>query len=202
MKIKNIVFDCGNVMVRFDSEYIVKKHVSNEEDAELLASVMFDRLYFDRLDLGTITDEEIVEAYKQRLPERLHEKAVCIYSNWIYDMPEIEGMADLVKYIKETYNAPVFLLSNISKGYAEHKDEMPYLKHFDKCIFSGVCGMIKPQKEIYEYLCKECNIRPEETLFVDDSELNINGAKACGINVYLFDGDSEKLKKYIDEVLG
>lgn len=69
--IRNIVFDYGNVMIRFEPSYMVGKYVSDADDAELLERVIFDRLYWDRLDDGSISDAEVVEAVKGRIPERL-----------------------------------------------------------------------------------------------------------------------------------
>ena len=115
-KIKNLIFDFGKVMVEFEPTYMVGQYVSDEEDKALLSEVIFDRLYWDPLDDGSISDEEVILACKARLPERLHSVTETVYYNWIYNIPEIEGMSALVKDIKETYGIPVYLLSNISKS--------------------------------------------------------------------------------------
>lgn len=195
--IKNAVFDFGQVMVRFEPSYMVSKYVFDSADAALLEKIVFDRLYWDKLDAGTITDSEVVAACCQRLPERLHASAELIYYNWIYNIPEIEGMRQLVADIKKDLGVRVFLLSNISTYFADHSNEIPCLSEFEKCIFSAVCGYTKPQCEIFAHLCKECGIIPEETVFIDDSEKNIKGAEAFGIKGYLFDGDIEKLRSYL-----
>lgn len=198
--IKNVVFDYGNVMIHFEPSYMVGCYVTDPDDAALLTEVVFDRLYWDKLDEGTITDEEIIEAVKERIPERLWDVSEKIYYNWIYNLPEVEGMNALVKHVKDELGARVFLLSNISIYFAEHAHEKRELDVFEKCIFSSVVGHIKPHADMFDYLCRECDIKPEETLFVDDSEKNIKGAEAFGINGYLFDGDSKKLREYIDSL--
>ena len=114
--IKNVVFDFGKVIVYFDPLYMAGKYSENEADTRLLAEVVFDRLYWDKLDAGTISDEQVVEACKARLPKRLHDAAEKTYYNWIYNIPEIEGMTDLVKRVRDEYGARVFLLSNISSS--------------------------------------------------------------------------------------
>ena len=199
--IKNVVFDFGQVMVRFEPSYMVGKYVSDKEDAALLEEVVFDRLYWDKLDAGTITDEEVVNACLARLPKRLHTYVPDIYYQWIYNIPEIEGMGDLVDDIKATYGVRVFLLSNISTYVADHAREIPVLSKFEKCIFSSVCGSVKPDREIFEYLCTSCGISAKETVFVDDNEKNIRGARDFGITGYLFDGDVNALRKYLDKIL-
>ena len=198
--IRNIVFDYGNVMIRFEPSYMVGKYVSDADDAELLERVIFDRLYWDRLDDGSISDAEVVEAVKVRIPERLWSVAEEIYYNWVYNLPEIDGMSDLVRHVKDELSARVFLLSNISTYFADHASEREELEPFERCIFSAVVGHTKPHADMFEYLCRECKIKPEETLFVDDSAKNIAGAEAFGIKGYLFDGDSKRLREYIDSI--
>ena len=199
--IKNVVFDFGQVLVHFIPAYMVGKFVQDGQDSELLQQVVFDRLYWDKLDAGTITDEEVLTAIKARIPERLWRVSEEIYTRWIENIPEIDGMRELVGYIKEKYGVRLFLLSNISEYFAEHADEIDMLKLLDKCIFSAVCRRVKPNREIFEYLCSSCGIEAEETVFVDDNEKNICGAEAYGIRGYLFDGDVERLRSYLDGIL-
>lgn len=192
--IKNVVFDFGQVIVHFEPSYMVGQFVTDPEDAALLETVVFDRAYWDLLDAGTISDEEVLERCRQRLPERLWDVTKRIYDNWVFNIPEIEGMCDLVKQVREGYGKRVFLLSNISKYFASHADEVPSLRLFEKCIFSSVCGHVKPNPDMFAYLCRECGILPEETIFIDDNPDNIRGAQACGITGCLFDGDVGKLQ--------
>ena len=199
--IKNVVFDFGQVMIRFDPLYMTGKYIEDEGDVELVAGVVFDRLYWNPLDSGDITDEEVVRLSKERLPARLHPAVEKIYYNWIYNIPEISGMRELVLYIKEKYGIPVYLLSNISEYFSKSSDKIPALSLFDGCIFSADYKLTKPSREIFELLCNKFNLVPEETLFIDDSEINTQGAEAVGINTYLFDQNPEKLKEYIDKTL-
>ena len=199
--IKNVVFDFGQVMVHFEPSYMVGRYVTDKTDAALLEEVIFDRLYWDRLDAGTISDLEVISGCYTRLPERLHRYVPEIYYNWIYNIPEIEGMGELVDHIKKVYGVNVFLLSNISIYFASHAKEIPILSGFDKCIFSAVCGSVKPSPDIFAYLCTSCGISAGETLFIDDNKNNIKGAEDFGIKGYLFDGNAARLRSYLDEIL-
>jgi len=201
MSIKNVVFDFGQVMVHFEPSYMVGKYVEDKEDAALLEEVVFDRLYWDKLDAGTITGEKTLEECRKRLPERLWDVADTIFYNWIYNIPEIEGMKELVSYIKSRYGVKILLLSNISHYFADHANEVEALKDFDGFVFSARIGIVKPSHEIFDYLCKKFEITPSETVFVDDNRSNIEGANSFGIHGYLFDGNVEKLKCYLDEIL-
>ena len=201
MNIKNVVFDFGQVIIRFVPEIMVSPYVTDKNDKNLICAVLFDRLYWDKLDKGTITNEEVLEACRTRLPERLWDVTDKIYYNWIYNVPEIEGMRDLIIKLKEKYGVGIYLLSNISHYFVEHSHEFSIFELFDKCIYSAPLGIVKPSHEIFDYLCKACNINPREAIFIDDNASNIASAIDFGLNGYIFDGDVSKLEEYLDEIL-
>ena len=118
--IKNLVFDFGQVMIRFDPLYMTKKYIDNDADARAAAGVIFDRLYWNPLDSGDIRDEEVVRLSKERLPEKFHKAVEDIYYNWIYNIPEIDGMREIVAFVKE----------NGGLEYAERKLE----EYVDKAV--------------------------------------------------------------------
>ena len=197
---KNYIFDFGNVLIKFDPYYMVSAFVADEEDKKLLVPVIFDRLYWNGLDDGSLSHEEVKNAFLKRLPQRLHKAACDIYDNWIKNIPEIEGMSELLDQIKQK-GAKLYLLSNISNYFAENYQSVPEIveifSKFDGLVFSAPIKSTKPSREIFEHLLAKFNLKAEECFFVDDSDINIAGAKAAGIDGYLFDGDSAKLKKRI-----
>ena len=199
--IKNVIFDFGQVLVHFEPEYMVRQYIKDEADVRLVSEVLFDRLYWDRLDLGTITDKETIELSCKRLPERLWDYAEKIYWNWIYNIPEIDGMKDLIKHLKERHGVGVFVLSNISHYFADHAQEIDILNYSDGSVFSARIGITKPDRRIFDHMCKKFGLVPEETIFVDDSEKNIRAAQEFGLNGYVFDGNSQKLKEYLDKII-
>ena len=194
--IKNVVFDLGQVLFRFEPKHLVEKYVATEEDKELLANVLFSRELWDRLDAGTIEDSAVVDIAKSRLPERLHGACAMAYQNWIYNMPQIPGMREVVSRVKKM-GKKVLLLSNISKYFASHASEFDILSEFEFCFFSAEHGLTKPSREIYERLCEITQIVPEETIFIDDSQKNLDGASMIGIKTYLFDGDAKRLFDFV-----
>lgn len=198
--IRNVVFDFGQVMIHFEPDYMVGQYVTDPADAKLLSEVVFDRAYWDRLDEGTITDEDVLSGCFSRLPERLWQSAEDIYKNWIYHIPPMDGMAELVQELKDA-GYSVYLLSNISRYFVNHRAEIPVLSLFQKCIFSSDCGLVKPDAAIFKHLCDSCQILPEETAFVDDNPGNIAGATQFGIRGILFDGDASHLRKTLKAIL-
>ncbi len=198
--IRNVIFDFGQVLIGFNPIDIVRQTVKDEKDAALLADRFFDRKYWDRIDDGTLDGEELIKEAKNNIPERLHAVLPEIFYTWIYRVPYIEGMEAVVEGLRQK-GVRLFLLSNAGHYLGKHYDHFSILKGFEACLFSAPLGLLKPHREIYDHICTSYGLIPEETLFVDDNTANIEGARAYGINAYLFDGDADRLTAYLKEVL-
>ena len=198
---KNIIFDFGNVLAEFYPEKLTRACVKDEQSIKLISDVVFDRLYWNKLDDGTISDDEVKTEILKRLPDNLHESAVSVYDGWVKNLTPVKGMCELVKDLKKS-GKKLYLISNISIGFAESYSSVPWisalLSEFDGLVFSGPLHLTKPGKEIFEYLITSHCLNKEECIFIDDSELNINGAKAVGIPGYLFDGNCENLRSTLE----
>lgn len=195
---KHVIFDFGNVLIRFDPAYMTAALVSDPHDAENIRHVVFDRLYWDRLDDGTISDAEVLAAVCARLPERLHKAAQQVYLRWYEHLPEIDGMRELLHDIK-AQGRGLYLLSNISCGFAQGYASVlalrSLLSSFDGLVFSGPLGMVKPQREIFRHLLDTYGLRAEDCVFVDDSPINVEGARRAGIDAILFEGNAEDVRR-------
>ena len=198
--IENYIFDFGNVIAEFYPDKLTAPFVSSEDERKIISEVVFDRIYWDRLDDGSITDDEVKEKICARLPQDLGEVACKVYDNWINSLTPVPNMKELISDIKKS-GKKVYLLSNISRGFAQNYKNTKWiaeiLENFDGLVFSGPIGIVKPSAEIFEHLLCKYNLKAEECLFIDDSQKNINGAAASGINGYLFDGNAQKLREYI-----
>ena len=201
--IKNYIFDFGNVLCEFSPEKLTAKYIDNPDDVKTVSEVVFDRLYWDKLDNGTIDDEEVKAKIQERLPENLADCACKAYDNWVVNLPAIEGMEDVVKRV-HSRGGKLYLLSSISRGFAESYNKVPWIKDlfslFDGIVLSGTIGMVKPHREIFEYLLNTYSLKAEECIFIDDSQKNIAGAEKVGIRGYLFDGNAKRLKDYLENV--
>ncbi len=199
--IRNYIFDLGNVLVRFDPMALTSPYVSDPAVCKLISETAFDRLYWDMLDLGTITDAELKEACHTRLHPSLHSQCDAAYDHWIENLTLLPGMRELLLDAKAK-GGRVFLLSNISIGFTEQYQQVPLLRellsHFEGLVFSGPLGIAKPSREIFLHLLDTYGLKPEETIFIDDNAQNIAGAQSVGIPGYHFDGDAAKLRKYLN----
>ncbi len=196
----NYIFDLGMVLFRYDTAYMTRRYVSDERDCKLLEEVVFDRQYWDLLDRGEISDEALKAAVHTRLPDRLHEAADRIYDHWIENLIPIEGMEALIRDIKQT-EAGLYLLSNISEGFAKTYMTVPHINKvlslFDGLVFSGTVHLAKPDGAIFWYLLDRWSLDPKTALFIDDNEKIILAAKEIGLQTYRFDGDVRSLRSSI-----
>lgn len=195
------IFDFGNVLAEFYPEKLTEPYVTDINDIKYLSEAVFDRLYWDKLDAGTITDDEVKEALIKRLPENKGAVACKIYDSWVKTLTPVAGMQNLIFDLHKA-GKKLYLLSNISTGFAKSYAEVEWIKElfdcFDGLVFSAVAGKIKPNKDIFEHLLKTYNLKAEDCIFIDDSQKNIDGAKTAGISGYLFDGDAIKLREFLN----
>ncbi|MBE7043467.1 MAG: HAD family phosphatase [Ruminococcaceae bacterium] len=199
--INNYIFDFGNVLAEFYPDQLTAPFVQEPKLRKRISEIVFDRLYWDQLDDGSITDNRVKAGIRSRVSDEYVELACTVYDNWVKSLTPVVGMVQLISDICKT-DKKLYLLSNISIGFANTYGEVPWIKDlfsaFDGLVFSGPIGLVKPDKKIFEYLLNQFDLKAEECLFIDDAPKNIVGAKKVGICGYLFDGDAERLRRYLD----
>ncbi len=196
---KNIIFDFGQVLVKWDREYMTSRYVP-EPYVKEVASIIFDPMRWHAMDKGIITEEDIkteIAKYKL-LPKKIIPSAYKALDNWHNHLQPMEGMWELVGELSKEYN--IFLLSNIAISFAENckcPSLEPLFKHFSGFVFSGPLHIIKPQREIFEHLLNKYDLKAEDCTFVDDNSDNISAAESYGIKSYCFDGNAAALREFL-----
>lgn len=197
--IKNIVFDMGNVIIRFDPELFMSRLGLAEEDRRLLKRELFVSLEWSRMDRGSLTDEEAAEIVCRRVPERLHDAVRRLVGMWDRPILPVEGMYELVEELRGM-GYGIYLLSNASFRQHDYWPRVPASKFFDGTLISADVKLVKPQPEIYRLLCDKFSLVPEECVFIDDSTSNAEGAYFCGINALVFHGDAHEMRLKLNEL--
>ncbi len=183
-----VVFDLGGVLVDWDPRYLLRELMPGRE-AEmeaLLADVLNHAWNLERdkgdswaeamaaLKLGYPVWAEIFDAYTERWPETLagsHDATVAI----LHELKE--------------RRVPLYALSNWSAEMFPHAEEKyDWLELFDGVVVSGRVKMIKPDREIFDYLLDTFQLRAADLLFIDDHEPNVVAARSYGIAAHLFRG--------------
>ena len=196
--IKNIIFDMGNVLIKFDRSIFLDKVGVTGEDRELLLREVYLSLEWSMMDRGSLDETEAAERMCRRVPERLHETVRALTSEWERPILPINGVAELVKELKgKGYR--IFLISNASYRQHEYWPSIPGAEYFEDTVISADVKLVKPQPEIYLYSMYKFGIRPEESVFIDDSTPNVEGAVYSGLNGIVFHGDVEELRNRLRE---
>ena len=80
--IKNIIFDMGNVLLKFDRNYFLDAVGVRPEDQRTLMNNVYLSLEWAKMDRGSMTEAEAAASMCSRLPERLHEQAHLLVDRW------------------------------------------------------------------------------------------------------------------------
>lgn len=200
--IKNIVFDMGNVLVNYDADRVCDHFIKDAAEKKEVRAAVFASQEWLMLDMGIISEEEALKRMQSRLdtPHAKEMAAECLAHWHEYNMWPVEGMDGVVRSLKEQ-GYGIYLCSNASLRMLSCYQIIPEISLFDGILFSAEEKCVKPQKEIYQRLFEKFNLNPGECFFIDDQQLNIDGAKACGMDGYCFDDeDVEKLKSVLEKL--
>jgi len=192
--IKNVLFDMGNVLIRFDRKLFLDRLDVSEADKTMLLREVFANVEWAEMDRGTKTEETALESMCKRLPQRLHDAAETLTLHWDEPLIPIEGMYELVEELKEK-GYGIYLLSNASVRQHVYWPRIPASKFFDGTLISADVHAVKPQPEIYRLCLEKYGLNAEESFFVDDVAANIEGALNCGLSGAVFFGDVPRLRK-------
>lgn len=196
--IRNILFDMGNVLIRFDRKLFLDRLDLSEADKEILLRDVFASVDWAHMDRGTKTEAMALESMKARLPQRLHAAAEEMTLRWDEPLIPIEGMYELVEELKEK-GYGIYLLSNASVRQHAYWPRIPASRFFDGTLISADEHVMKPQPEIYRLCLQRFGLKAEESFFIDDMAHNIEGALFCGLSGAVFHGDVNRLRKDLRE---
>ena len=194
--IKNILFDMGQVLIRFDQKYFIKRLGIEDADLDLLLREVYRSVEWVQMDRGTLREEDAFRSISKRLPERLHDAAWKLICMWDRPILEVEGMYELVEELKGL-GYGIYLLSNASVRQHDYWPRIPASRFFDGKLISADVHVIKPQPEIYRLCLEKFGLQAEECFFIDDAPANIEGALCCGIAGAVFHGDAKLLRSQL-----
>ena len=193
--IRNIVFDMGNVVIRFDPPYFLDRAgITDPQDRKLIMNELFLSVEWAQMDAGTLTEETAEPLFLERFPERLHETVRALLYGWAYPGDMVPGMEELIRRLRQA-GYMIYLLSNASVAQHDYWPRFPVSKLFDGKLISCDVKKVKPCPAIYRLFTEKFSLKPEECLFIDDSAANAAGAIACGWQGIVFHGSAEELEE-------
>ena len=196
--IKNIIFDMGQVLIKWSPELLIGRLGVSAQDGKLLKAEVFGGVEWTAMDRGRLSAQEGLAQICRRLPERLHAAARALVLDWWKgELVPMDGMAELIGELKGR-GYGIYLLSNATSTLHSYFDRIPGSEHFDGKIVSADEVLLKPQHEIYERLYSRYALRPEECLFIDDSPANVDGAQCTGMDAIVFRGEVQILRRELN----
>ncbi|WP_127519569.1 HAD family phosphatase [Mesorhizobium sp. Z1-4] len=190
--IRHIVFDIGRVLIHYDPEIPFRRLIPDAQTRHWFLENVCTGDWNLEQDRG----RSIAEAEALLIGEfpAEEENIRAFYRHWnemvshAYD-DSVAIMAALVEDGRD-----VTMLTNFSaETYPRAQKMFPFLALPRGVSVSGELGLIKPDREIYDHHVSAFGLEPSATLFIDDSQKNVDGAIAAGWHAVQFTGP-EKLK--------
>jgi glucose-1-phosphatase len=178
-----IVFDIGNVLLRFDFNIAIKRitprcSASPERIVELLEPLKVE------LECGRLQGDGFLSKTAENIgfSGDLRE----LRAAWQEIFEPIEANHQLVARLRG--KVPLYLLSNTNDLHAEYfLEKYAVFESFDGAVFSHQAGMMKPDVAIYEHAVHQFALDPKTTLFIDDLLPNVQAAASLGWQIHHYE---------------
>ena len=204
--IKNILFDLGGVLYHIAYIKTIKTVKSlGIENAKEVYSQQKQSEFFDLFETGKITEEQFFYHLNLLSPKVKKEDLKAAWNTMLLGMPRENK--NLLATLKSKYN--LYLLSNANVTHIEFVKNDLLLKNgisnleqfFNKAYFSHEIGMRKPDLKTFEWVLKDAGIKPNETLFIEDSIQHIEGAKLAGLHCCHISSNEPLTQAFLDKAL-
>ena len=185
--IRNIAFDLGGVVLALSYEQAVARFEEiGLRDARRHLDAFEQKGIFGDLEAGRITTETFRKELSLLVGRTLtHDECYYAWHGYVDHVPA-RNLEALLSLRGRGYQ--VCLLSNTNPFMMEWANRdfdgqgHPISYFFDAMYLSYQCGVMKPNREIFEMMLRGQQAQPEETLFVDDGQRNVEAADALGMH--------------------
>lgn len=187
-QIRNIAFDLGGVVLALSLEGAIRTFEKmGVSDARQRLDAFQQKGVFADLEAGRISMEEFrIEMCHLTGKEITLQDSFDAWHGYVDHVPQ-QNLDTLLRLRQKGYK--VCLLSNTNPFMTMWTESQefdghghPISHYFDKLYLSYECGVMKPAPEIFHMMLKGQDAKPEETLFIDDSETNVKVAQSLGIH--------------------
>ena len=197
----DIILDMGNVLLEWNKDKILRGVVKTEKDYMILDKAIFQSGLWERLDLGTLTREELVLKVVSMIGSIYQEKVQEVVWNWPSYIEIYKEVFPLLARLKEKGHR-IFVLSNTSPVFYELLEEQlsPLNEILDGFVLSCDIKAIKPDPKMFEEILHKYQLDPVNCIFLDDVKDNTKMAESLGIKAYQVKHRSDVvdiLKSYI-----
>lgn len=178
-----VVFDIGNVLVAWDPRNLYRRYFAGREDEmEWFLSNVCTPAWNVEQDRGR-SFAEAVDVLVKEHPPKWHKMIRAFDEEWQETISgPIQGTVDILHALKGN-SVPVYAITNWNQDkFREARRRFAFLGSFDGIVVSGDERMLKPDREIYDLFSRRYGVKPETAVFIDDSQRNVEGARAAGMH--------------------
>ncbi len=182
---RNIIFDLGGVILEWNSDLILERFYSDLDVRVAVKAGLFQHADWLQMDRGMLTESEVIP----RVTKRTGRPAAELTELFDAVRTSLRPKPDTVALIERLAHScvPLYCLSNMpARTFAYLRERHAFWPRFRGIVISGEIKMMKPEREIFEYLLDRFDLDPAETVFVDDHQPNIEAAQAMGLHTVLF----------------
>ena len=185
-RIDSIVFDLGKVLLDWDPRYFYRQHFPGDHDGlEAFVRDIVPSSWIVSMDAGKPSSVAIAERQREH-PDHAHLIGLWMQGWGQMLRGEIAGTAQILRELKAR-KLRLYALTNFSmETFPLAQQRCASLRLFDDTVVSAEAGLIKPDPRIYAYTEKRCGLVPGNTLFIDDLEVNVAGARKAGWHALQF----------------
>ena len=197
----DIILDMGNVLLEWNKDKILQGVSDTKKDYLILDKTIFQSGLWERLDLGTMTREELVLKVVSMIGRTYQKKVEEVIWNWPSYIDIYTEVLPVLSELKKKGHR-IFVLSNTSKVFYDLLDEQlsPLKELLDGFVLSCDIKVIKPDLAMFKEILDKYQLNPTNCVFLDDIEDNTIAAKKLGIRAYQIKKRSDVvdiLKSYI-----
>jgi len=178
-----LLFDLGGVVIDIDFERAFAHWASCAGcDAALLRERFTQDEPYRRHEIGAIGIEEYLRSLLGSLGIELAHAQLLEGWNAIF-IGEVPGIAELLA--RAARRLPLYAFTNTNPAHAAYWSVKfaETMKYFKKVFISSRIGLRKPDAEAFEFVVNQIGTPANRIVFFDDSAHNIEGARACGLQV-------------------
>lgn len=188
--IKLIAFDLGGVVMEIDPQKALRRFEEiGVRDAAAFLDPYTQKGFFGDFEAGRISAEEFRSNLSEVVGRPLtHEECAYGWKGYHVCVPQ-ENLEKVLEFRRRGYR--VVLLSNtnpymmdFARSAAFDEPGCGIAHYFDALYLSYELKLMKPAREIFEFMLTREGAGAAETLFIDDSRRNIDAATALGIHTY------------------
>ncbi len=189
--IKNLIFDFGDIFINLDKKRAMENALQLFQVDTFTPQMIHTNEQYEK---GLISTLEFLTFYELQFPFASQEEIIHAWNILLKDFPK--HRLQFIKDVSQKYRC--FLLSNTNEMHIDWiKNDwgIDLYNEFKNCFevfyLSHKMKMRKPNADIFEFVLQKHHLKPEETLFIDDTKENTDTASTLGIHTWNLNPDTE-----------